>query len=90
MVRNSVIRSGLGTISILLIPLVAMQFTAEVSWTLSDFVIMGVMLFVTGFILDQVLSKMEKYRYVLAGIIVLLFVWLWAELAVGVFTTWGS
>jgi len=30
---------------ILLIPLVAMQFTSEVNWTLSDFVFAGVLLF---------------------------------------------
>jgi hypothetical protein len=33
---------------ILLIPLVAMQFTSEVNWTLSDFVFAGVLLFGTG------------------------------------------
>jgi hypothetical protein len=69
---------------------VAMQFSSEVNWTLSDFIIMGAILFVTGFMLDLARRKMGKYR--IAGVItiVVLFLWLWVELAVGLFTNWGS
>lgn len=88
--KSSFSRAAFGTIGLLLIPLVAMQFTSEVNWTLSDFVVMGTMLFITGFALDQVLKRGGTYRFAVAGIIILLFLWLWAELAVGIFTTWGS
>jgi len=78
------------TIGLLLIPLIAMQFTSEVNWSLSDFVIMGVMIFVTGTMINLTRLKMSKYK--IAGVltILVLFLWLWAELAVGVFTNWGS
>lgn len=84
------IRPALATALILMIPLVAMQFTAEVDWTLSDFVIMGVLLFVTGLLLEIAVRKTSKYRVAAVAAIVVGFLWLWAELAVGVFTNWGS
>ena len=38
-------RVAMATIALLLIPLVAMQFTREVDWTAGDFLVMGVLLF---------------------------------------------
>ena len=38
--------------ALLLIPYIAMRFTNEVNWTLSDFVVMGVMLLLTGFAIE--------------------------------------
>lgn len=72
---------------ILSIPLIAMQFTKEVNWTLSDFLIMGILLFITTFTIDFVLKKFKtlKSRLILiVGIVVLLALVL-AELAVGIF-----
>lgn len=72
---------------ILSIPLIAMQFTKEVNWTFSDFLIMGILLFVTVFTIDFVLKKFKtlKFRLILVlGILALLFL-IWAELAVGIF-----
>lgn len=83
-------RPALIAFGILLIPFLAMQFTSEVNWTLSDFLIMGVLLFVTGLLIEVSLLKMGKYRVVAALGILALSLWLWAELAVGVFTNWGS
>jgi hypothetical protein len=37
-----------------------------------------------------VFKKAGTYRILAAAAIVVVFVWLWAELAVGVFTNWGS
>ena len=84
------IRPGAVAGVILLIPLIAMQFTEEVQWTLSDFVLMGTMIFVTGLLIELAMQKMGKYRFVAAAGILFLFLWLWVELAVGLFTTWGS
>lgn len=82
----------LGVAILLLIPLVAMQFTAEVSWTGSDFLIMGVLLFVAGLLLDfAILKASTRGRKIgFAVVIVLGFLYIWAELAVGVFTHLGS
>ena len=75
--------------SLLLIPLIAMQFTDEVNWTALDFVIAGALLFVTGLIFDLVMRKVKntKYRIAILIIVILVFFLIWAELAVGIFGT---
>lgn len=75
--------------SLLLIPFIAMQFSSEVVWTASDFIIMGILLLVTGLGIDLVLRKVSssKNRLIIGGIILAVFFMIWAELAVGVFGT---
>jgi hypothetical protein len=81
----------LATGSILLIPLIAMQFTGEVNWTLLDFVTMGFLLLGTGSMFVLTARKIDKkYRVSIGIAFIIAFLWLWAELAVGVFTNWGS
>lgn len=77
---------------ILLVPLVAMQFSAEVSWTRSDFVVMGALLFGMGslFILAARKIRTTTHRIIVGVVVLLAVVYLWAELAVGLFTNWGS
>jgi len=72
---------------LLLIPLIAMQFTHEVDWGIADFVIMGILLSVTGISCELILRKVKniKTRIFLCGAILLIFFLIWAELAVGVF-----
>lgn len=72
---------------ILLVPFVAMQFTNEVNWTLFDFVVAGVLLFVTGLHCELVLRKVTatRFRIVLCGILLATLLLIWAELAVGLF-----
>jgi len=74
---------------LLLIPFIAMQFTDEVVWTSLDFVIMGILLLSTGLLCELVLRKVTKikYRIVLCIAILVGFLILWAELAVGIFGT---
>ncbi len=74
---------------ILLIPAVAMQFTKEVNWNLFDFIVMGTLLSLTGFAIELVASKVTstKWRLIITGVIVLLLLLTWAELAVGLFGT---
>ena len=45
---------GIATI-VLIIPLIAMQFTTEVNWDISDFIIAGLLLYGTGIIIDFIL-----------------------------------
>jgi len=75
--------------SLLMIPLIAMQFSNEVNWTAFDFLVMGVLLFGTGLLFELVLRKVQKRdsRIALVAIIIIAFLLVWAELAVGIFGT---
>ena len=91
---------GLGTLALLLAPLALtlMNPAAHLSggggggfdWMPGDFAVMGVFLLAAGVALDLVWRKAGKYRVVVAALIGFLFAWLWVELAVGLFTAWGS
>jgi hypothetical protein len=64
-----------------------MQFTNEVSWTLFDFVVAGVLLLGTGLVCELVLRKIKKmeHRIILCSVILVPLFLIWAELAVGIF-----
>ena len=72
---------------ILCIPLIAMQFTNEVNWTLSDFVMMGILLLSTVLLVELVLRKVTKiqHRIILCALLIFGLFIVWAELAVGIF-----
>ncbi|WP_224484754.1 hypothetical protein [Robertkochia aurantiaca] len=74
---------------ILLLPLVAMQFTNEVNWTTSDFIIMGILLLTTGPLCEFILRRVTSLRFRLGLCLLILFLsfLIWAELAVGIFGT---
>ena len=75
--------------TLLLIPFIAMQFTNEVNWTLSDFIVAGVLLFGTGLLCELVMRKVHKieYRIAICAVLLLALFLIWAELAVGIFGT---
>ena len=79
----------LTVVILLLIPLIAMQFTNEVKWTLFDFVVMGVLLFGTGLMCELVMRKVKKtgHRVILVAAILAALLLIWIELAVGIFGT---
>jgi hypothetical protein len=79
-----------GVLALLLIPLIAMQFTTKINWSIADFVIMGVFLYGVGSALIFLERSHLKRKYPLAIAIIALAVYIWAELAVGVFTNLGS
>ena len=83
--RLIIIQSVAGMI--LLIPLIAMQFTNEVDWDIFDFVIMGVLLSGTGILCELVLRKVKgtTKRLIICGAILFVLFIIWAELAVGLF-----
>ena len=74
---------------LLSIPLIAMQLTDEVNWSFFDFIIMGIMLSITGLALGIIIKKIKyhKYRNIFIAIIIMIFLLIWAELAVGLFGT---
>ena len=83
---------AIGTAVILSIPLIAMQFSDEVDWDLADFIIIGTLLFGAGLLYDFIASRLQNSnRRLVVGLIIAAFVlYIWAELAVGIFTNWGS
>jgi hypothetical protein len=78
------------TAVILLVPLIAMQFTKEVNWTVSDFVIMGILLFGMGALFIVAARRVHGHRLLLGVVFLATLLYIWAELAVGIFTNWGS
>lgn len=79
------LRLVLAVACLLLVPLVAMQFTQEVAWTLSDFVVASILLFGAGLAYMMVADKGRTTAYKLAtgvaAAAALLLVW--GNLAVG-------
>ena len=71
---------------LLLIPLIAMQFTTEVKWTLMDFIVAGILLLSTGLACNFVIQKVKntKFRIAICLTILAILLLVWAELAVGI------
>ncbi len=84
-VRRQMAYIFLGTVALLMIPLIAMQFTSEVNWSPSDFIVMGVMLFSAGltYILISKMRDNLTYRLGVGIAVVTGFVLVWMNLAVG-------
>lgn len=88
MIKNKrLIAMVLSVALILLIPLVAMQFTNEVNWTFFDFVAAAVLLLGTGLTIELAIRTIKNKNYQIALIVAILFLLflVWAELAVGIF-----
>ena len=66
-----------------------MTITEEINWSLLDFLIMGVLLIFLGIGINVVINRTInlKNRILYIGILVLMFLFIWAELAVGIFGT---
>lgn len=76
---------------LLLIPFTAMQFTNEVAWTSLDFLVMGALLLSLGLSSIYLARKQHKSKfYLTATIALVVFLYVWAELAVGIFFSFGS
>jgi hypothetical protein len=76
---------------LLLIPFVAMQFTDEVVWTLTDFGTAAALLFGTGLAYVLLTLNAPRRRLFVAAALLVALGLIWAELAVGVFgTPWAG
>lgn len=74
---------------LLLVPLVAMQFTSQVKWSPFDFIIAGTLLLGTGLLCELVIRKVTKrnHRIAICAAILIALLLIWIELAVGIFGT---
>ena len=73
----------------LLIPLIGMTITDEINWSQFDFIIMGSLLIFLSIGINFVSNRTKnlKNRVLYIGILVIIFMLIWAELAVGLFGT---
>ncbi len=73
------------TALILMVPLIAMQFTHEVNWSVFDFMLMGVLIFSTGaaYVLITRYASNLAYRLAFFAAIGSSFLLIWVNLAVG-------
>lgn len=93
---------ALATTLVLTIPYLAMQYEwvkpdpnnpadQGVNWTLSDFVIMGILIFGIASLFVLAARRVTRKNRLLTGLaFAFVFLWILAELAVGVFTNIGS
>lgn len=74
---------------LLLFPLVGTLVSNEVNWSFFDFIVMGILILSMSFGIKQVVmtTKNTNYRVLIIGMILLVFILIWVELAVGIFDT---
>ena len=92
---QSVFRVALATLLLLLVPLVAMQFTDEVNWSPVDFIVMGALIFGIGFLYVLAVRFVTNmvYRIAIGFALGSTFFMIWANLAVGLIGSgphWGN
>lgn len=77
------------TLAVLLVPVIAMQFTSEVNWSPGDFLVAGILLFGAALLADVVLRNIRSKgkRIGLLAVIIIILILIWIELAVGIFGT---
>jgi dipeptide/tripeptide permease len=74
---------------ILTIPILGKLYTDDFQWALPDFIIGAILLYGTSFLIDVIMRKVQKksHRIALSGLILLVLLCIWAELAVGLIGT---
>ena len=77
------------TITLLLIPFIAMQSTKQVDWQAFDFLIFGALIALAGLAIMYIARKISRasIRNAIIFAIVITFVLTWGELGVGIFGT---
>ena len=86
MQNKMIVRIAVITLLLLMIPLVAMQFTAEVDWNVMDFIVGAVLLFGTGagFVLLTRAKENRLYRMAVGLALAAALLLVWVNLAVGI------
>ena len=76
-------------LSPLIIPLVANQISEQVNWNAMDFIIMGTFLIFSAYWIQKVIKKIKSKskKVVFISLIMLIFLLLWIEMAVGIFNS---
>ena len=79
----------LADVAILLVIASVMLFTEAVQWNIYDFLAMAVLIFIAGTAINFIWSKVQaiKYKVLLCVGVCIIFILIWAEMAVGIFGT---
>jgi hypothetical protein len=84
-VRKKISIVGLVVLTIIGLLVACLFFTTEMKWDLADFIMAGILFFSTGvagiFIWEWV--KISRWRIFMLVLLAFFFVFIWAELAVG-------
>jgi len=90
--RNHLVGIVVGTAVLLAVPLVAMRFSEDVNWSVGDFVVAGALLLGAGITGDLIITKAHgtARKLISLALVLAAFLYVWAELAVGIFTHLGS
>jgi len=77
---------------LLLLPAIAMQFTDEVDWTISDFIFAGILLIGSGTVCELILRRSKNNAYRMAAVLALAaaFLLTWSNAAVGFIGSGGN
>jgi hypothetical protein len=72
--------------------ILALPYLTNSPWTIFDYIIGATLLSIAGLALEITFNKIKsKKNMIIVGLIILVtFIYVWAELAVGIFTTLGS
>jgi hypothetical protein len=77
-----IIKRAFSPLLLLFIPLIGNLFSNQVNWSLFDFIVIGILLVLTGLSIHFILEKVRKKTL---RIVPIIFLMIWAELAIGVF-----
>jgi hypothetical protein len=91
-VYRSAARVALVTACLLVLPLMAMQYTDEVVWGLADFAIAGALLFGAGLIFELIAGTVDgiAYRAAVGIAVTASLILVWVNLAVGLIGAEGN
>lgn len=83
---------AVSVVLLLMVPLLAMQFTAEVKWDLADFLVMGGLLYGIGLFYEFIVRKSSQrtYRAAFGLAIAAIFFLFWVNSAVGIIGNEGQ
>tara|TARA_X000001036_G_scaffold103172_1_gene96482 strand:+ start:38 stop:319 length:282 start_codon:yes stop_codon:yes gene_type:complete len=85
----SISKKALYPLSLLIIPLLGVLLTNAVEWGIFDFLLMGSLLLVLGIAINLTFLNIKYFnkRIAIIFFVILIFLLIWVELAVGVFNT---